>query len=400
MDKAEKLRYEMRRKLRALKDIRGSGTELITVYIPPSSQIADTTNKLKEEYGQAGNIKSKSTRKNVQEALEKIIQYLKIFRKPPDNGLAIFCGNVSKTEGRPDIQLFSIEPPVELNVQMYRCDSAFMLDPLEGMLETSQSYGLVVIDGRDCTLATLRGKQTKIVRRLHSLAHSKVHKGGQSARRYQRIVEEEIEYYYKNVGENMDSVFMASGIKDIIVGGPGPVKENFVKMKPFNYQFKILGVVDTGYTDEFGIKELMDNASNIINEQESVREKVLVENFIREISREGLVTYGYENVRNAIDSNQASKALVSEALNLYRISYKCTQCGNQFEALLDKDAPDAKCNSCGGRAQEISKVDAISELIELAEKRNVELEFISVETNSGQQFMSGFQGLGAFLRYR
>ncbi|MFA6035606.1 MAG: peptide chain release factor aRF-1 [Candidatus Micrarchaeia archaeon] len=400
MDKAEKLRYEMRRKMRALKDIRGSGTELISVYIPPTGQIADTSNKLKEEYGQAGNIKSKSTRKNVQEALDKIIQYLKIFRKPPENGLAIFCGNVSKNQGHPDIQLFSIEPPVELNVQMYRCDSSFMLDPLDSMLETSQAYGLVAIDGRDCTLAILRGKNTKVVRRLHSLAHSKVHKGGQSARRYQRIVEEEIEYYYKNVSENMDEVFLPSGIKDIIVGGPGPVKENFVKLKHFNYQFKILGVVDTGYTDEFGIKELMDNSEGIINEQESVREKVLVENFIREISREGLATYGYEKVRAAIDSSQASKALISEALNLYRISYKCTQCSRLFDALLEKDAPDAKCDQCGGKAQEISKIDAISELIELAEKRNVELDFISVETNSGQQFLSGFNGMGAFLRYR
>src|SRR3989338_3001327 len=184
MEKDEKLRYEMRKRLRELRELRGSGTELISVYIPPGSQIADTTNKLKEEYGQASNIKSKGTRKNVQEALEKILQYLKMFREPPENGIAIFCGNVSKTEGRPDIQLISIVPPEPVKVQMYRCDSVFMLDPLSGMLETSQAYGLIVMDGRDATLATLRGKQTQIVRRLHSLAHSKIHKGGQSAMRF------------------------------------------------------------------------------------------------------------------------------------------------------------------------------------------------------------------------
>jgi peptide chain release factor subunit 1 len=399
MDKDEKLRYEMRRKLRNLKGIRGSGTELITVYIPPGSQISDTSNKLKEEYGQAGNIKSKSTRKNVQEALDKILQYLKIFRKPPDNGLAIFCGNVSKHEGKPDVQLLSIEPPMPLNVQMYRCDSTFVLDPLEGMLETSQTYGLVAIDGRDCTLATLRGKQTKIVRRIHSLAHSKVSKGGQSARRYQRIIEEEIEYYYKNVGETMNELFMASGIKDIIVGGPGPVKENFVKMKPFHYQFKILGVVDTGYTDEFGIKELMDNASHIINEQESVREKVIVDNFIREISRDALATYGYEKVRDAIDSNKASKALISEELLLFRATFKCAKCGKIWDEIVDATVKEKACE-CGGNAQISEKTDAISELIELAEKRSVELAFISSETNLGKQFLEGFGGLGAFLRYR
>ena len=180
MGEKSKARYEMKKKLKELSNVAGSGTELISVYIPPKYPIAEVSNKLKTEYGQAANIKSKSTRKNVLDALEKIINYLKIFREPPENGIAIFCGNISKVQGKPDIKLFSISPPEPIHVQLYRCDSSFFLEPLVDMLEAKDVYGLVVMDGREATIAVLKGKQTKIVRKLNSTAHSKLHgKGGQ-----------------------------------------------------------------------------------------------------------------------------------------------------------------------------------------------------------------------------
>ena len=73
--------YTIRRELKRLSAIRGSGTELISVYIPPDFAIADEMGKLKEESSQAGNIKSKSTRQNVQGALDKIIQFLRLYKR-------------------------------------------------------------------------------------------------------------------------------------------------------------------------------------------------------------------------------------------------------------------------------------------------------------------------------
>ena len=335
----------------------------------------------------------------MQEALEKITGYLKMFRKPPENGLAIFCGNISKVKGKPDIQLISLVPPEPVNVQLYRCDSSFVLDPLEEMLETSHAYGLVVMDGRDATLATLKGKQTRIVRRLHSMAHSKIHKGGQSAARFQRLREEGIENYYKRIGEAMDECFLSSGIKEAIVGGPGPSKENFLKLKPFNYQFKILGVVDIGYTDEYGVRELLDNATNIIAAQESMKEKELVEKFLTEVAKGGLATYGYEHVKQALESSKASQVLISEVLNLKKISLKCSSCNKEFEIISEKEPEECECE-CRGKAKPTESSDAINELIDLAENTGAHLAFISGETTYGKQFLSAFQGIGAFLRYR
>jgi len=398
MSEKSKAKYEMKKKLKELSNIAGSGTELISVYIPPRYPIAEVSNKLKAEYGQASNIKSKSTRKNVLDALEKIINYLKIFREPPENGIAIFCGNVSKEQGRPDIRLYSISPPEPIHVQLYRCDSSFFLEPLEEMLEVKEVYGLVVMDGREATIAVLKGKQTKIVRKLNSTAHSKLHgKGGQSARRYERLIEESIEKYYKRIGDAMDEVFVnIKNLKGIIVGGPGPAKEDFMKLSPFNYQLKVLGVVDTGYTEEYGVKELTEKAEPLIAEQEAVKEKVLVDRFIKEVVKDGFATYGEKEVREALEKNKAELLLLSEGLDVKRSTLECPSCGKRESSITG----ESKECSCGAKMKVVEERELADELIELADSKNVKVEMISTDTAEGSQFMQGFRGVGAFLRYK
>ncbi|MDE1833630.1 MAG: peptide chain release factor 1, partial [Candidatus Micrarchaeota archaeon] len=129
--------YEVKKELKRLRSIRGSGTELISIYVPPDFQISDEIGKLKEESSQASNIKSKSTKLNVQGAIDKLIQYLKLYKAPPKNGLAVFAGNISSIQAKPDIELFSIEPPYPVKSNIYRCDSTFLLEPLEAMLEAT-----------------------------------------------------------------------------------------------------------------------------------------------------------------------------------------------------------------------------------------------------------------------
>ena len=400
MDDDEKSKnvYELKKQLKYLKAIRGSGTELISLYMTPSSQVSDYSGKLKDEYGQASNIKSKQTRGNVQDALMKIIQHLKTFRTTPDNGMAIFCGNVSRDAGRPDIRLFQIVPHEPLRTGFYRCDSTFVLEPLEEIISIKDNYGLLVMDGREATIAILRGRNTRVLRRLTSTAHAKVRKGGQSARRYERLIEENIELYYKRIGAALDEIFVGMpNLKGIIVGGPGPAKEDFAKMAPYNYQLKVLGVLDTGYTDDYGVKELTDKSENVIAGQETIREKKLVDSFIREVVRGGLAAYGMREVEEALNAGKVATLLVSEDLDWKRITYKCSKCGEEVEK-LGRSAEESD-HSCGGRMKPISDVEIAGELLKIAEERGVKVEMVSTDTSEGAQFMNSFFGVGAFLRY-
>src|SRR3989344_8457940 len=118
-----------KKKLKKLEMFKGRGTELISVYLPSGADRSSVMGQINEELSQSSNIKSPTTKKNVQGALRKIDGFLKqIDFRLPENGLVIFCGNVSESEGRSDIKLFTIKPPKPLKVKLYRCDSQLYLE--------------------------------------------------------------------------------------------------------------------------------------------------------------------------------------------------------------------------------------------------------------------------------
>jgi DNA-directed RNA polymerase subunit RPC12/RpoP len=227
-----------------------------------------------------------------------------------------------------------------------------------------------------------------------------------SARRYERLIEEAIEVYYKRVGTAMDSAFV-NRVKGVIVGGPGPAKEFFIKMSPFNYQIKVLGVVDTGYTEEYGIREALAKSENIIANQETVKEKILVDRFIKAVVSDGLATYGEKETRAAIISKQAEQVLLSEGLEHISANYKCSSCSEEMKK-ISRGKPDEEidCPKClTSRNQEKTmKLQSsellLDELTELAKQAGIPVEILSTNTAEGAQFLTGFGGIGAFLRYK
>ncbi|MBI5047211.1 hypothetical protein HZC07_05795, partial [Candidatus Micrarchaeota archaeon] len=221
-----------------------------------------------------------------------------------------------------------------------------------------------------------------------------------SQRRYQRIIEEEIEYYYKKIGEAMDDAFL-NRVKGVIVGGPGPAKDGFIKLNHFNYQIKIMGVVDAGYTDEYGVREVLAKSESILSQQEAVKEKVLVDRFIKEVVTDGLATYGEKEVRNAIVTKQAELVLLSEGLTHTTGTYKCAGCENEAKkASRDKHEDTIECENCHAQMKLQKEEPLIEELDELAKSLEIKVEIVSTNTTEGNQFFTGFGGIGAMLRYK
>ena len=269
---------------------------------------------------------------------------------------------------------------------------------LEQMLDTKDSYGILVLDGREATLAIAKGTYVEIVHRLNSMAHAKHKAGGQSARRYERIIEETIEKYYQRVGDSMDKYFL-NNVKAVLVGGPGPTKDFFLKSKTFNYQIKVLGPVDTGYTDETGIHEILSKSDDLLAEQEAIKEKKEINQFIKEVVTGGLATYGEKQVRDAIIRKQASKLLVSEGLEYNVGKYKNEDTGEE-EYKISKEAPAGQLEKNGKIYNLIEVISLIDDLILLARENNIEVMIVSTNTSEGSQFLAGFSGLGALLRYK
>lgn len=172
-------RLRIKRLVKELRLHKAPHTEFVSVYIPAGYELSKIIQHLGEEQGTASNIKSAVTRKNVQSALEKMIQHLKGFPRTPEKGLAIFTGNIAAAEGKIDMRVWSVEPPAPLNIRIYRCDKAFVTDILEEMIVDHSAYGMVVLDKRDAMIALLRGKTIIPLQKTHSEVPGKFKAGGQ-----------------------------------------------------------------------------------------------------------------------------------------------------------------------------------------------------------------------------
>src|SRR3989344_5518178 len=179
MEIDQKKKQELEELVQLLGGIKGRHTELVSVMIPAGFNISSVVRQLEAEKSTAANIKSKQTRTAVSDSLERIIRELKNYKQTPPNGLAAFCGNVSDKEGVQDIRLWIYEPPVPLNVRLYRCDQIFIVEPLKEMLEAREVFGLLVIDRQEATIGMLEGKQIKVITHLTSGVPGKVRAGGQ-----------------------------------------------------------------------------------------------------------------------------------------------------------------------------------------------------------------------------
>ncbi|MEC8548670.1 MAG: Vms1/Ankzf1 family peptidyl-tRNA hydrolase, partial [Candidatus Thermoplasmatota archaeon] len=183
-------RLRLKKALEDLRGMKGMGTELVSVVIPPDRKIHDVRQQLSQEAGQAANIKSKSTKKHVQDAIESAIATLNRHTTPGERGIALFVGHV--IVGNNKTRLISVvvdDPPEALQSYRYRCDSTFEISQLEEMLIDRTSYGLFVIDRGEAAYGIATGKRIHCQEELQSNIMGKHRQGGQSAQRFERLIE-------------------------------------------------------------------------------------------------------------------------------------------------------------------------------------------------------------------
>lgn len=359
----EKQKSNLEDFLERMKAYKARHTELITVLVPKGFDINLITKQLESEKSTATNIKSTGTRKNVQEALESLIRITKGMKQAPRNGVGLFAGNVSQIEGQDNFITEVFEPPEELNMRLYRCDQTFVLDPFEEMLEVKEVYGLIVIDRREAALGLLIGKKIKLLHHFDSFVPGKTNKGGQSSARYARIREGLAKEFFRKIADVAKKEFFdMKNLKGILVGGPGPTKEDFLKEGNLvtALQDKVLGVKDIGYSDEHGLELLVEVSGDILSEQGIIHEKKILENFFNMLGKQRDKTaYGAEEVEKALNYGAVDVLLLSKKL----------------------------------------KKNEIRELERKAQETSVTVKLISTETEEGVQFWN-LGGIGAVLRFK
>ena len=349
--------------VKKIASFRGRHTELVSVLIPADYNVHEVVKQIEGEKGTASNIKSRVTRNNVVEALEKVARELKIGPNKYPNGIAIYCGNTSEDEGKPEIEFFSIEPPIPLNMRLYRCDQTFVAEPLQEMTETQEVYGLLVIERKEATIGLLEGTRIKVLQKMTSMVPGKIKAGGQSAQRYARVIEGMARDFYKKIADVMKQEFFEmKNLKGILIGGPIPTKEEFLEDGSLvtKLKEKVIAIKDIGYADEHGLELLVEAAQEELSMLAITQEKKLLEKFFDSLGKNpGKTRYKYGPVKDALEKGAVDMLILSEK----------------------------------------TQKPIIQELTTIANQMGTTIEFVSDETDEGLQFFN-LSGIGALLRFK
>lgn len=407
--------YKTKQILKDLKKKKGFHTELISLYIPHDRKLSDVSNHLKNEISESQNIKSKLTRKNVLDSISSLLGQLKNINEVPENGLIMFSGAIpqSNTPGTEKNELYIVEPPDRVKTFMYHCASEFFLDPLESMLTPREAYGLLVIGRKESAVGYINGNKVEVLKEFTSGIHGKHRAGGQSQKRYERLIQEGEKRFYRRISDTINEIFLnMEDFQGIFIGGPGGSKEKFVNDDSLDYRLreKILDVVDLGYGGVEGIRALIEKIKDSIADLKYIREKQVMQRFMKEISKDsGLTSYGLEDIQKALNYGAVDTLMLSEKLDLVKLKIKCSNC-NYIEERTEKEIginslkaniQEESCPKCASNSfNVVENIQILTELGEIAESTGTEINIISTETEEGEMLYTTFGGIAAILRYK
>ena len=406
--------YKIRKTIEELSKIAGRGTELITVYIPKGKQLHEVITILKEEQGTADNIKSDLTRTHVVDSLSKVVQRLKLYKKTPERGLAIFCGALPREEGGPPgsevVKAFEIDPPKDMQTFLYRCDDHFHVDILKNMLKDENMIGFLAVDAKDAGWGLLHGDKIEVLKETSSGVAGKHRQGGQSAKRFQKLREMELTYYFNRLATITREYFIdIYPIKGLVISGPGPTKEEFINNNYLEYRLQnmIIATIDASYSGSEGIREAFAKSSDILSNFRMVEEKQIVEKLFNEINNNtGLGIYGLDDIINHLKNNIVNKIIITDNTELYRIESKCKKCEHIQEKIVERikvistktELQNSSCPSCKSTDINVFDQDIIDYIAILALKTGTSVEVISGVSEHGTMLAS-IGKIGAILRY-
>lgn len=248
----------------------------ITLYIPPSKPAHDVRAFLTKERALASNIKDKTTRKEIEQGLSSLLSQ---FESHISERGAILVY---------DQGLRVLEPPTAVDSFIYRCGKEAYLGPLEEMRKPKRVAGLVVLDRRECSIGRF-GHSLDVVDSFESQVPGKHGQGGQSSRRFERLIEEAARDWLKKCASRVDDSLNDCAV--IVVGGPGRTKEEILPLLDYRLRERVR-FADVGYTNEAGLRELVDAAEEEVLTEEQRHRTGLLRRFLKEVATDGKAAYG------------------------------------------------------------------------------------------------------------
>ena len=308
------------------------------------------------------------------------------------------------------VKAFEIDPPKDMQTFLYRCDDHFHVDILKNMLKDENMIGFLAVDAKDAGWGLLHGDKIEVLKETSSGVAGKHRQGGQSAKRFQKLREMELTYYFNRLATITREYFIdIYPIKGLVISGPGPTKEEFINNNYLEYRLQnmIIATIDASYSGSEGIREAFAKSSDILSNFRMVEEKQIVEKLFNEINNNtGLGIYGLDDIINHLKNNIVDKIIITDNTELYRIESKCKKCEHIQEKIVERikvistktELQNSSCPSCQSTDINVFDQDIIDYIAILALKTGTTVEVISGVSEHGTMLAS-IGKIGAILRY-
>jgi peptide chain release factor subunit 1 len=388
--------WRMKKLIKTLEQARGNGTSMITLIVPPKDQISRVSKMLSDEIGTATNIKSRVNRLSVLSAIASAQQKLKLYSRVPDNGLVIYSGQVITPEGNEKKMSIDFEPFKPINTSRYMCDSRFHTEPLQELLQEDKTYGFIIMDGHGTLYGTLCGNTRAVLHKISVDLPKKHGRGGQSSLRFERIRNEKRANYLRKVAEMCTQLFISNdrpNVAGLILAGSAEFKAKLSTSDLFDPRLSaiVLKLLDVQYGGENGFNQAIELATDILNNVKFIAEKKLLSEYFTNIAMEtNKYCFGEKDTLTALEMGTVEVLIVWENLPIVR-----------YELHDPISGEDTIVNGMSAPS-ELEIKDSIPLVEWLAtnyKKFGARLEFITDQSQEGNQFVRGFGGIGGLLRY-
>jgi len=350
---------DFRAQITQLESLTGTGTELVTVTVPPDKSISTIRDRVAQEYASAANIKTDRTRENVQRALRRVQRTLREYDTTPTTGLVVYAGVVDE-----ELIFYVFDDlPTPVAESTYRCDDHFDVTPLRAAVTPDDTYGLIVIERGGAALGRLVGDRVHVIREFDSQVMGKTRAGGQSSQRFARERERQKHEFFQSVGRAATDAFSNPDgvVTGVVVGGTLGTAKEFTTGDYLDHRLKdrLLGTYSVEYATEQGLEELVTKAEAELLDADHREEREALEAFFTGLRDGDTVTYGRAEVATAVEYGAVETALLG--------------------VTIPRDEREDLAKAVADQGGDVLVIDA--------------------ETERGAQFAENFGGVGALLRF-
>jgi peptide chain release factor subunit 1 len=403
-------RFKVKKLIQNLEAARGNGTSMISLIIPPGDQISRVNKMLSDEYGTASNIKSRVNRLSVLSAITSTQQRLKLYSKCPRNGLVMYCGTVITEDGKERKVNIDFEPFKPINTSLYLCDNKFHTEDLQELLMDDEAFGFIVMDGNGCLYGTVQGSQREVLHKFTVDLPKKHGRGGQSALRFARLRLEKRHNYVRKVAELATQLFVPDGqkpnVQGVVLAGSADFKSELMRSDLFDPRLAkiVVKMVDVSYGGDQGFNQAIEMSADTLANVKLMQEKKLLQQYMDEIAQDtGKYCFMVDDTLKALELGAVEDLILWDNLDISRYVLRNQSTGRETVKYLNKEQEHDSENfrdPDGSELETVEKETLVEWMANNYKQFGCNLEFVTDRSGEGTQFVKGFGGIGAILRWK